>query len=162
MRISDGQELAIGLPDDVQLTDRFWSQDSRHFAFTNTTDTGVELWLASVDSKQARRLTGPELMAASGRPCRWMPNSDALLCGLIPSDRGMAPQRPRAPVGPTIQEAGGGQRAAGSGDRAGCERPAEGPSQHLPSDFTEPDHRAARQGADLHVPSDREIDDYRC
>jgi dipeptidyl aminopeptidase/acylaminoacyl peptidase len=111
VRISDGQEWTIELPDDVQLTNPFWSQDSRHLAFTNTSDTGVELWLASVDSKQARRLTGPELMAATGRPCRWMPDSDALLCGLIPADRGAAPQRPRAPVGPTIQEAGGGQRA---------------------------------------------------
>ncbi|UCC82659.1 MAG: S9 family peptidase, partial [Gemmatimonadota bacterium] len=57
------------------------------------------------------RLTGPELMAARGRPCQWMPGSEALLCQLIPEDRGPAPQASRAPKGPTIQEAAGGRRA---------------------------------------------------
>jgi dipeptidyl aminopeptidase/acylaminoacyl peptidase len=107
VRLEDGREWAIELPESVQLTYPFWAPDGRHLAFTNTVDDGVELWVADVDSKQARRLTGPELMAARGWPCQWMPGSEALACQLIPSDRGAAPQRPRAPIGPTIQEAGG-------------------------------------------------------
>ncbi|UCC49987.1 MAG: S9 family peptidase [Gemmatimonadota bacterium] len=113
IRLEDGREWSIELPEDVQLTYPFWSPDSRHIAFTNTTDSGVELWVASADTRRARRLTGPELMAATGRrggrPCQWMPGSDALLCRLIPADRGPAPEPPRVPVGPTIQEAAGEQ-----------------------------------------------------
>jgi dipeptidyl aminopeptidase/acylaminoacyl peptidase len=111
IRIADGQRWTIELPDDVQLSDPFWSPDGQKLAFTNTTDAGVQLWVVSVESKRARRLTDPELMAALGRPCQWMPDSDALLCTLIPADRGTAPERPRVPVGPTVQEATGGQRA---------------------------------------------------
>ena len=85
IRIADGQRWTIELPDDVQLSDPFWSPDGQTFAFTNTTDLGVQLWVASVDSKRARRLTDPELMAALGRPCQWMSDSDALLCKLIPA-----------------------------------------------------------------------------
>ncbi|UCF20525.1 MAG: S9 family peptidase [Gemmatimonadota bacterium] len=111
LRLDDGQERQIDLPEDAQLTYPFWSPDSRHLAFTNTTDAGVELWVASVDSEHARRLTGPQLMAARGAPCRWLAGSEALLCQLIPADRGPAPEPPRAPGGPTIQEAEGGQQA---------------------------------------------------
>jgi dipeptidyl aminopeptidase/acylaminoacyl peptidase len=111
IRISDGRQWSLQLPEGAQLSDPFWSSDGRHLAFTNTTDDGVELWVASVDSKRAKSLTGPELMAAFGRPCQWMPDSEALLCTLVPTDRGAAPERPLVPSGPTVQEASGGQRA---------------------------------------------------
>ncbi len=107
MRLEDGREWTIDLPENVKLTYPFWSPDGKHVAFTNTIDDGVELWVASVDSRQATRLTGPELMAASGNACGWVAGSEAMICRLIPADRGAAPQRPRVPAGPTIQQAGG-------------------------------------------------------
>ncbi len=111
VRLSDGRDWTIDLPDDVQLTYPFWSPDGKRLAFTNTTGEGVELWIADVDSKRAKRLTGAELMAAYMRPCQWLPGSDGLICQLIPADRGPVPEASRVPVGPTIQEAGGGRRA---------------------------------------------------
>ena len=107
VRLEDGREWEIELPQNVQLTYPFWSPNGKHLAFSNTTDDGVELWVASVDSKEANRLTGPELLAPAGTPCEWMPGSDSLLCELIPTNRGAAPEAPRVPIGPTIQEAGG-------------------------------------------------------
>ncbi len=109
--IEGGQEWAIELPEDVQLTYPFWSPDGQYLAFTNTTHEGVELWIASTETKEARRLTDARLMAARGSPCQWMPASDGLLCTMIPAGRGAAPEAPRIPVGPTIQEAVGGRRA---------------------------------------------------
>jgi hypothetical protein len=111
IRIEDGREFAIALPENVQLTYPSWSPDGKHLAFTNTTDQGVELWIASAETRQAKRLTEADLMAAYGAPCRWMPASDGLICHLIVADRGPAPEPPRVPAGPTIQEAGGGQEA---------------------------------------------------
>ncbi len=110
VRLEDGREWDIELPQDVQLTYPFWSPNGTHLAFSNTTDDGVELWAVSVDSKEANRLTGPELLASAGTPCEWMPGSDSLLCELIPARRGAAPEPSPVPIGPTIQEAGG-QRA---------------------------------------------------
>ncbi len=110
IRLEDAREWPVELPANVQLGNPFWSPDGRHLAFTNTVDDGVELWVATVESRQARRLIGPELMAARGSPCQWMPDSRGLLCQLVPADRGASPESPRSPAGPTIQEAGGGQR----------------------------------------------------
>ncbi|NIW35188.1 MAG: S9 family peptidase, partial [Gemmatimonadetes bacterium] len=109
VRLADGHEWTLDLPADAQLDYPFWSFDGQHLAFTNTTDEGVELWVASVETENVRRLVGPELMASGPRgwPCQWMPGSEALLCQLIPADRGPAPVRPRVPVGPTIQVATG-------------------------------------------------------
>ena len=72
IRIEDGRAWGSELPEDVQLTYPFWSPDGSHIAFTNTTDEGVELWVASVDSKRAERLTGPELMAAWRSANSWL------------------------------------------------------------------------------------------
>ena len=107
IRLDDGREWTLELPDNIQLTYPSWSPDSRHLAFTNTTDSGVELWLASAVTQEAKRLTGPELMAARGSPCQWVSGSEGLVCQLVPADRGAAPEAPRVPIGPTIQEAGG-------------------------------------------------------
>jgi len=107
MRLLDGREWTLQLPENVQLTYPFWSPDSRFIAFTNTTGEGVELWIASAETKEARRLTGAELMAARGGACRWVPSSEALLCQLIPAGRGEPPEKPRVPTGPTTQEASG-------------------------------------------------------
>ncbi len=105
------EEWQVELPDEAQITYPVWSPDGKQLAFTNTTSQGVELWLVSVESKRVRRLTGPELMAARGQPCQWMSGSEAVLCQLVPAERGPAPQPADTPVGPTIQEAGGGQLA---------------------------------------------------
>jgi dipeptidyl aminopeptidase/acylaminoacyl peptidase len=107
VRLADGRESPIALPAEVQLTDPFWSPDGKHVAFTNTTDSGVELWVASVASLQARRLSPAELMGAAGRPCQWMPDSQGLLCQFVPAARGPAPEPPRVPAGPTVQISAG-------------------------------------------------------
>ena len=111
MRLEDGREFELQLPGDAELGYPFWSPDGAHLAFTNTTDTGVELWTVSMRDRTPHRLTEPRLMAASGIPCVWMPSSTALACELIPEDRGTAPQKPVVPVGPTVQEATSGERA---------------------------------------------------
>lgn len=110
-RLEDSREWTLELPDDVQLGYPFWSPDSRYLAFTNTTGSGVELWVVPGGQSAPRRVTGPELMAAAGRPCQWMPGSEALACLLIPADRRREPEKPVVPEGPTIQEAGSGEAA---------------------------------------------------
>ncbi|HEX9611696.1 MAG TPA: prolyl oligopeptidase family serine peptidase, partial [Gemmatimonadales bacterium] len=106
-RIADGVERRITLPQDPAVGFVMWSPNGRRVAFTHTRDTGLELWVADAATGQARAITDATLNAADGPPCGWMPNSTHLLCGFVVQGRGAAPERPQAPLGPTIQETSG-------------------------------------------------------
>ncbi|MFO7892488.1 MAG: prolyl oligopeptidase family serine peptidase [Longimicrobiales bacterium] len=82
-----------------------WSPDGQWITFTNTHANGVEQWVAEVATGQARRVIGGVNEAAGG--CEWMPDSNQLLCMLIPSGRGEPPEEPAVPEGPVIQETRG-------------------------------------------------------
>jgi len=108
-RALDGTEMAIsGLPAAPRIRNLRWAPDGSHIAFTHTTDTQVELWVADVEGARARRLIETPLNAAySGAPYSWMSNSQTLLARTIPANRGPAPVEPLVPTGPVIQETAG-------------------------------------------------------
>src|SRR5205085_233746 len=81
--------------------------DGKHFAFTSTTATGIELWIGDVATGKVRPVPGVQINAAYGVPWQWLPDSQTLLCQAIPADRGKPPEAPRVPKGPKIQESFG-------------------------------------------------------
>ncbi len=94
----------------LRIRDVAWSPDSRHVAFTNTVDDGVELWVISVDAPEPRRLTGPVLNAAYGTPCDWLPGDRGLVCKVALD--GAPPAADPVPHGPRIEQSLG-RRAPG-------------------------------------------------
>jgi len=108
-RLSDGVEERIVLPPDVSVGFPQWAPDSRRFAFTITRDNGVELWVGDAARAGARMLVGPRLNAAAAAPFTWSPDGASLLALLVPRDRGPAPEAPRVPEGPIVQETQGGK-----------------------------------------------------
>ncbi len=105
-RVSDGSRTPIELPAGTEVDDVLWSPDGSHIAFTVVRDDGVELWVAGMDGS-ARRLVGPSLNATGGTPCAWIGSTAELLCRLTVEDRGPAPEAPRVPGGPTVQQTSG-------------------------------------------------------
>jgi dipeptidyl aminopeptidase/acylaminoacyl peptidase len=104
LRIEDGWIRRIeGLPRDPRITNVTWSPDGEHLAFTNTTPDGVELWVADLETSQARRLTAAFVNLAAENGPEWMGDSAALVCCLV-YDQGPPPRAPRVPTGPVIQE----------------------------------------------------------
>jgi dipeptidyl aminopeptidase/acylaminoacyl peptidase len=96
-----------GLPENPRISNLSWAADGQRFAFTHTHAQGIELWVAEVGSRRARRLSASWLSdAMPGMPYRWVGN-DRLLAKFIPADRGAAPAAPLAPAGPVIQESQG-------------------------------------------------------
>src|SRR5438034_615191 len=78
---------------------------AKRLSFTNTTDNGIELWVADTTTGQSKLLTGKErLNGASGDPCDWLKDGVTLLCQFVPSGRGPAPAAPVVPAGPNVQE----------------------------------------------------------
>ncbi|HSU14499.1 prolyl oligopeptidase family serine peptidase [Longimicrobium sp.] len=107
------QDLAGGAKREVRLPPRAraayaqWSPDGSKLAFTNFTETGIELWVADARTGVARRLLPAVLNAAFGSPYRWAPDGQSILALRVPAGRGAAPERSRVPDGPVIQESSG-------------------------------------------------------
>ncbi|MFH1502607.1 MAG: prolyl oligopeptidase family serine peptidase [Candidatus Eisenbacteria bacterium] len=108
LRVSDGESLPVaGLPGDPRIENAVWSPDASAVAFTNTTASGMELWIVDVGLATARRLTGPSVSLTANVAPVWLYGSESLVCCVVPSGRGPEPERPAAPGGPVIQETTG-------------------------------------------------------
>ncbi len=109
LRVSDGEQRPVrGLPENPRLENLTWSPDGTRVAFTQTTPSGIELWVAdkqaAPESAWARRLTGPKVSLVAGMIPTWMPDGTALIAALVPGDRGPEPVAPTVPTGPVVQE----------------------------------------------------------
>ncbi|MEW6736712.1 MAG: prolyl oligopeptidase family serine peptidase [Acidobacteriota bacterium] len=106
LRIADQNEKQIGgLPENARISNVQWSPDNRSIAFTLTTDTGIELWIADLQTYQARRLTAGRLNDVYyGSPFVWLSDSKSLVAKFVPDNLGPLPTMTMVPSGPIIQE----------------------------------------------------------
>ncbi|MCE9601816.1 MAG: prolyl oligopeptidase family serine peptidase [Gemmatimonadetes bacterium] len=104
--------LAMALPTDAGVGTPTWSPNGKLFAFVVNTSDALTLWVGDLAAKSARQLSTRRLNAVLGAPCDWS-GDEALICTLVPSDRGAEPVAPQTPTGPIVQEA-----LTGSADRA--------------------------------------------
>jgi dipeptidyl aminopeptidase/acylaminoacyl peptidase len=105
--IADGKQHNLVLPAGAKLSFPQWSADGKHFAFTNTTARGIELWVGNAVTGALRKTPGIAINAAYGEALSWMPDGHSLLCQTVPARRGAPPAESRVPVGPTVQESHG-------------------------------------------------------
>lgn len=105
--IADGKETAVELPKDSRASLPLISQDGRLFAFTNATQTGLELYVGEMSNGRTRRVENLNVNAAYGQPMRWMPDAKTLLVQAVPLERGNVPRAAGAPTGPNVQESSG-------------------------------------------------------
>jgi len=107
VRIADGTSVKVALPQGARPSFPRWSPDGRQFAFLNTLENGIELWVGETATGRIRRLVEAKINAAYGEPFQWMPDSRTLLVQLVPEGRGRPPEPPTVPVGPNVQEGSG-------------------------------------------------------
>src|SRR5918992_4392975 len=82
-RINHGSEIKIDLPPGAKIGAPQWSPDGKQFAFTNTTNSGIELWVGDSAGGKVRKLKAIALNAVQGDTFQWMPDSRTLLAQLI-------------------------------------------------------------------------------
>lgn len=105
---TQGNERAeVPVPRNAYLSPPEWSQDSQHFAFTNTTTNGIELWIGQIGTYTANAVPKIRLSAVIGESLQWMPDGKTLLIQTVPATRGNPPAAPKSPEGPIIQESDG-------------------------------------------------------
>lgn len=102
--ISTGKERAVtGLPENARIQNVQWSLDGKKIAFTNNTETGVELWMVDVTTAAAKKLTDAIINDAIGSAFEWLPDNQNLIYKSILPNRGEAPKEAATPKGPVVQ-----------------------------------------------------------
>lgn len=97
-----------GLPENARLANFGWSPDERLMSFTQTTATGVEVWILDIAAATAKRVTQTGANANLGRPMVWFADSKAMLVKMLPGDRQpLIDTKTAVPTGPTVTVSSG-------------------------------------------------------
>lgn len=104
MKVGEKQELQVkGLPEEPRLTNFVWSPQQTKLAFTNTTLTGVELWILDIENGTCKKLTEPNINDNIGRAFYWFPNGKELLVKMLPDDKlPLIDKSEAVPTGPRV------------------------------------------------------------
>ncbi|MBA4322817.1 MAG: S9 family peptidase, partial [Odoribacter sp.] len=117
----DGTNLReiSGLPQDAALGFPIWSDDGKKFAFTNTKQNSIELWICDVSALKARKIDdminmvfGSSFGRGSGGAINWLSDNKSILYYVSDPARGKKPVRSFVPEGPVVQESLGKQGQA--------------------------------------------------
>jgi hypothetical protein len=98
-----------GVPADSNIRQPAWSPDGKHVAFVVARPTRTELWLVDRSGGDARRLSDDVAINATqpSRACHWLSDSNALVCRVVPANRGPAPEPASVSTGPLVEENAG-------------------------------------------------------
>ena len=109
MKVGDPEEIEVaGVPENPRLANFTWSPNQDKMAFTNTVESGVELWVLDIASASCKKITGPQLNANIGDPFIWFESGDKLLVKFIPDDRQpLIDKSVAVPTGPRVSESDG-------------------------------------------------------
>jgi dipeptidyl aminopeptidase/acylaminoacyl peptidase len=108
-KLADKEPTQVdGLPQNAKITNISWSPNEKKISFTNTTGTGVELWIIDVVSAKASKITEPILNANMGNPVSWMKDNETLLVKVLPKNRPvLIDTKTDLPNGPTVSTSDG-------------------------------------------------------
>lgn len=93
-----------GLPDTPRLSNFSWSPDKSKMAFTNTTDSGTELWYINLSELNAHRLTDAIINGnLRSTPFIWLKDNSGLIAKTLPQKRHALIDKTTAiPTGPVV------------------------------------------------------------
>jgi len=108
IRWFDGEKtVRVVLPEGSRIGIPVWSNDGTKLAFTRDGERGVELWVAEAATGEAHAIPNVRVNDVLGSPIDWMVDNVSLLVRLVPEGLRRAPEAPKAPIGPDIEEAAG-------------------------------------------------------
>lgn len=105
--IEGEKTVRVELPEGSRIGIPVWSNDGTKLAFTWDGDEGVELWVADAMTGKAHVIPNVHVNDVLGSPIDWMSDNVSLLVRLVPEGVRRAPEAPKVPIGPDIEEAAG-------------------------------------------------------
>jgi dipeptidyl aminopeptidase/acylaminoacyl peptidase len=108
-KIRDKNEIQVsGLPTNPRISNISWSTNEKKIAFSNTTNSGVELWVIDVASAKATQLTEDNVNANLGNPFSWYSDNENILVKMLPKNRSvLLDEKKNLPTGPIVSNASG-------------------------------------------------------
>ncbi len=104
-KIGGGPATNVTVPEHAILSNLKFSPDGSKLAFLNTRPDGIDLWIASTTTGDAKKVSGTaRLNAAAGDPCDWLSDNHTVICKTVPLGHGPAPADSTVPSGPNVQE----------------------------------------------------------
>ncbi|PRC92044.1 alpha/beta hydrolase family protein [Solimicrobium silvestre] len=107
VRIADGKQTPVALPEGACPGVPIWAADGKHFAFINIAAEAVELWVGDGMTGAVHRVPGVRLNPMLNDELQWMADQKTLLVKLVPDGMPPPPPEPLIPSGPSIQETDG-------------------------------------------------------
>lgn len=102
--VKTGAEFPVsGLPANLKIGNVQWSPGDDRFAFTQTNVNGIDLYVVELKTRKAVKINHTSLNLVLGNPYGWF-DDNTLTYKAISKPLSMAPPKPLAPKGPTIQQ----------------------------------------------------------
>ncbi|CAN5887256.1 S9 family peptidase [soil metagenome] len=102
--VKTGTEFPItGLPATLKAGNVQWNPDENKIAFTQTSNHAIDLYVIDVKQRKTAKINKLPLNLVNGNAFEWMDNT-TLLYQTIVKPYTMAPVKPLAPKGPTVQQ----------------------------------------------------------
>ena len=102
--IKTGKEFKIsGLPVNMLAGNIRWSPSEKKIAFTNTTNSRVDLYIVDIATKVATKVNKKALNVVLGADLTWF-DDNAIVYKTAVSLPSAAPRKPITPKGPTVQQ----------------------------------------------------------
>jgi dipeptidyl aminopeptidase/acylaminoacyl peptidase len=108
-KVSEKNEVQVkGLPDNPRISNLGMSPDEKKLSFSNTTNTGVELWVLDIATAQATKLTEATVNANMGNPFSWFADNQTILVRMLVKNRpALIDQKKDLPTGPIVSTGDG-------------------------------------------------------
>ncbi len=94
----------IGLPEMPEISDIQFSPNDSLISFTNNTSLGVELWVASLISLEAKKLSKLYVNNTLGKTYQWLADSESILAKFLVDNRIPQPVKHTTLIGPFVQQ----------------------------------------------------------
>jgi dipeptidyl aminopeptidase/acylaminoacyl peptidase len=105
--LEGGKTVRIELPVSAKIGMPQWSNDGKKLAFTRDVENGVELWVADATTGKAKTIPDVRVNDVLGMSFDWTKDNSTLLVCLIPGGPRKAPEQPKVPLGPIVEETAG-------------------------------------------------------
>ncbi len=100
---SEAEFAVTGLPKDLKAASIQWSPGEDKVAFTQTTNTGVDLYVIDLKTRKATKINKARLNVILGAAYNWIDNN-TIFFKAVNKPLSMAPPKSPAPKGPVVQE----------------------------------------------------------